>query len=83
MTVTQLISTEQTQRQQRLVLIKTIVNNTDELQVMCSRMERFGGNWMRIQAEALRAADPNIRLRTLVAFPEIIQKYGPSGPFAN
>tara|TARA_S200002703_G_scaffold100651_2_gene86994 strand:- start:830 stop:1081 length:252 start_codon:yes stop_codon:yes gene_type:complete len=83
MTTTPLIKTSETQRNKRLTLIKTIVNNADELQMICSRMETFGGSWMRIQAQALRAADPNIRLRTLIAFPEIIQKYGPSGPFAD
>lgn len=83
MNKTPVIKTTTTQREQRLETVQTIVKNPDEIQVICSRMERFGGRWMQVQAEALRVADPNMRLRTLIAFPEIIQKYGPAGPFAD
>ena len=83
MTSTPFIKTKSSKSAEHLVLAKTIANNLNELQILCDRMERFGGNWMRIQAEGLRAADPNRRLRTLVAFPEIIRSYGPSSPFAS
>ena len=64
MNKTPVIKTTTTQREQRLETVQTIVKNPDEIQVICSRMERFGGRWMQVQAEALRVAD-SFRARTL------------------
>lgn len=44
-------------------------------------MERFGGTFCVNLAAAMRYADPYNRQRIMNAFPEIIEKYGPTGPF--
>jgi hypothetical protein len=53
----------------------------DELHATMLCMERFGGTFCSNLAAAMRYADPSNRQRIMNAFPEIIEKYGPTGPF--
>lgn len=55
--------------------------NHDELHATLLCMERFGGTFCTKLAAAMRYADPNNRQKILNAFPEIVEKYGPTGPF--
>lgn len=47
------------------------------------RMRRFGGHFCTQLANTAAAADPGNRQRLLAAFPELFEKYGPTGPFAD
>jgi 2-oxo-4-hydroxy-4-carboxy--5-ureidoimidazoline (OHCU) decarboxylase len=55
--------------------------NHDDLHATLLCMERFGGTFCTKLAEALRYADPSNRQKILNAFPELVEKYGPTGPF--
>jgi hypothetical protein len=44
-------------------------------------MEQYGGTFCTNLAAALRYADPSNRQKIWDAFPEILEKYGPTGPF--
>jgi hypothetical protein len=55
--------------------------NAQELHATMLCMERFGGTFCSNLAAAMRYADPYNRARIMEAFPEIIEKYGPTGPF--
>jgi hypothetical protein len=44
-------------------------------------MERFGGTFTANLAAALRYADPSNRQKIWDAFPDILEKYGPTGMF--
>lgn len=50
---------------------------------LCDAMETYGGNWVRLMAAALRAADPANAIRIAKAFPELIATYGPDSPFQS
>ena len=52
-----------------------------ELHAMIACMDTYGGAFVSSIAQALRFADPKNRQRLLDAFPDIVQKYGPTGPF--
>lgn len=39
------------------------------------QMDKYGGNFVRKLADAMRAADPENLERIKAAFPEIIQRY--------
>lgn len=56
---------------------------TTDLASTLERMRRYGGNFCTHLANTTAAADPGNRQRLLNAFPEVFQKYGPNGPFAN
>lgn len=55
--------------------------NANELHATLLCMERFGGTFCSNLAAAMRYADPDNLKRIMKAFPEIIEKYGPTGPF--
>ncbi len=55
--------------------------NHDDLHATLLCMERFGGTFCTKLAAAMRYADPSNRQKILNAFPEIVEKYGPTGPF--
>ena len=50
---------------------------------MIARMDSYGGSFVSSIAQALRFADPKNRQRLLDAFPDLVQKYGPQGQFAQ
>lgn len=53
----------------------------NELHATLLCMERFGGTFCSNLAAAMRYADAYNRARIMEAFPELIEKYGPTGPF--
>lgn len=53
----------------------------NEFQATLLCMERFGGKFTANLAAALRFADPSNRQRIWDAFPDILEKYGPTGMF--
>lgn len=53
----------------------------NEFQATLLCMERFGGTFTANLAAALRCADPSNRQRIWDAFPDILEKYGPTGSF--
>jgi hypothetical protein len=57
--------------------------NPTELHAMIARMDTYGGSFVSSIAQALRFADPKNRQRLLDAFPDLVQKYGPQGQFAQ
>jgi hypothetical protein len=57
--------------------------NSTELHAMIARMDSYGGSFVSSIAQALRFADPKNRQRLLDAFPDLVQKYGPQGQFAQ
>lgn len=50
---------------------------------MIARMDTYGGSFVSSIAQALRFADPKNRQTLLDAFPDLVQKYGPQGQFAQ
>ena len=57
--------------------------NPTELHAMIARMDTYGGSFVSSIAQALRFADPTNRQTLLDAFPDLVQKYGPQGQFAQ
>lgn len=53
----------------------------NEFQATLLCMERFGGTFTASLAAALRFADPSNRQKIWDAFPDILEKYGPTGMF--
>ena len=44
-------------------------------------MQSHGGSFVNAIAQALRVADPVNRQRLLDAFPDFVEKYGPTSEF--
>ena len=55
--------------------------NSSELTAMICLMQSHGGSFVNAIAQALRFADPVNRQRLLDAFPDLVQKYGPTSAF--
>jgi hypothetical protein len=55
--------------------------NQSELTAMICLMQSHGGSFVGAIAQALRFADPVNRQRLIDAFPDIIEKYGPTSAF--
>jgi hypothetical protein len=55
--------------------------NTSEFTAMTLLMQSCGGSFVDALAQAMRYADPVNRQRLLDAFPDIIEKYGPTSDF--
>ena len=64
---------------------KVIYRAVTEKQTLASikTAHHYGGSFLSKIAEAALAADPRNRDRVLLAFPEIIAKYGPGSAFYN
>lgn len=60
-----------------------VIAVTQHRRSLCDAMEAYGGNWVRLMAAALRAADPANAIRIAKAFPELIATYGPDSPFQS
>jgi 2-oxo-4-hydroxy-4-carboxy--5-ureidoimidazoline (OHCU) decarboxylase len=46
-------------------------------------MKSHGGSFVSAIAEALRFADPINREKLLTAFPDLVEKYGPTSKFTR
>ena len=55
--------------------------NHSELTSMICLMQSHGGSFVSSIATALRFADPVNRQRLLDAFPDLVEKYGPTSVF--
>lgn len=55
--------------------------NSSELFTMITLMQSHGGSFVSSLAQALRYADPVNRQRILDAFPDLVEKYGPTSRF--
>jgi hypothetical protein len=55
--------------------------NSSELFTMITLMQSHGGSFVSALAQALRYADPINRQRILDAFPDLVEKYGPTSRF--
>ena len=55
----------------------TMTMSYDDYYDMLSRMESYGGNFVKALANALRAADPTNRQKLMDAFPNYVNEYGP------
>lgn len=55
--------------------------NSAQLTAMICLMQSHGGSFVNAIAQALRVADPVNRQRLLDAFPDLIEKYGPTSQF--
>lgn len=55
----------------------------DQLHCTWNTAVRYGGSFVINLAAAWGAADPSNRLRIEAAFPEVLDKYGPSSNFYN
>jgi len=63
----------------RFIAIQTM--NTAQLTTMICLMQSHGGSFVSSIAQALRYADPVNRQRLLDAFPDLVEKYGPTSQF--
>jgi hypothetical protein len=45
------------------------------------RMKTYGGSFVKSLADTIRSADPYNQKRIFSTFPEILENYGPRGPF--
>lgn len=50
----------------------------DDYYDMLSRMEYYGGNFVKALSNALKAADPTNRQKLMDAFPNYVEEYGPN-----
>jgi hypothetical protein len=55
--------------------------NSAQLTAMLCLMQSHGGSFVGAIAQALRVADPVNRQRLLDAFPDLVEKYGPTSQF--
>ena len=55
--------------------------NSAELTATICLMQTHGGSFVNAIAQALRCADPKNRQRLLDAFPDLVEKYGPTSQF--
>ena len=55
--------------------------NSAQLTAMICLMQSHGGSFVNAIAQALRFADPVNRQRLLDAFPDLVEKYGPTSEF--
>ena len=55
--------------------------NSAQLTTMICLMQSHGGSFVSAFANVLRYADPVNRQRLLDAFPDIVEKYGPTSNF--
>jgi len=55
--------------------------NSAQLTTMICLMQSHGGSFVNSIAQALRVADPVNRQRLLDAFPDLVEKYGPTSSF--
>jgi hypothetical protein len=55
--------------------------NSAQLTTMICLMQSHGGSFVGAIAQALRVADPVNRQRLLDAFPDLVEKYGPTSQF--
>lgn len=55
--------------------------NQAQLTAMICLMQSHGGSFVNAIAQALRVADPVNRQRLLDAFPDLVEKYGPTSEF--
>ena len=55
--------------------------NSAQLTAMICLMQSHGGSFVSSIAQALRVADPVNRQRLLDAFPDLVEKYGPTSDF--
>lgn len=53
----------------------------DQLIYTCKAMESYGGGFASKLAGAIMAADATNTARIVMAFPELIEKYGPGTRF--
>jgi 2-oxo-4-hydroxy-4-carboxy--5-ureidoimidazoline (OHCU) decarboxylase len=54
-----------------------------EFHALIVRMDTHGGSFVSSIAQALRFADPTNRERLLAAFPDLVEKYGPTSKFTR
>lgn len=59
----------------------TTTMNSTELHATMRCMKEYGGSFCSNLADAMLYADPNNRARIIQAFPEIIERYGPTSTF--
>ena len=55
--------------------------NSAQLTAMICLMQSHGGSFVNSIAQALRVADPVNRQRLLDAFPDLVERYGPTSDF--
>ena len=54
----------------------------DEVFQMTTRMEKYGGSFVKALASAFKVADPTNRQKLIDAFPNYVNEYGPSSKLA-
>lgn len=53
----------------------------DEVFQMITRMEKYGGSFVKALANTFRVADPSNRQKLIDAFPNYVNEYGPNSNF--
>ena len=55
----------------------------DEVWKMVSKMEEYGGSFVKALANAFKYADPDNRQKLIDAFPGYVKEYGPNSQFSS
>jgi hypothetical protein len=56
---------------------------SDDFYILTETMRCYGGHFCAKLADAICAADTSNKQKILIAFPEIVEKYGPGSIFAK